>query len=342
MLRFILLRLLQAIPTLLAVFTITFFITRLAPGDPVAEDRNYSPESKAAVLRYFGFTNDDGTPRSIGEQYVSYLVNVLPGPIAPGRLFADQNGQPTFDPLTALGIDFGPSMREARDVNEIIREHFPVSLQLGLLAVSFAVGIGVPVGVLAAVKKNTALDYWPMALAMIGICLPTFVIGPILLTTFGSQLRWFPVFGWETGDSYDPWRYRVLPAFTLGLVFAAYFARLARGGMLEVLSQDYIRTARAKGLSEFTIIWKHTLRGGLLPAVTFIGPTLAGVISGSFVVERVFVIPGLGSFFVNGALNRDYSLILGTVSFYAALIILMNLVVDILQVLLNPRLKFEN
>jgi oligopeptide transport system permease protein len=194
---------------------------------------------------------------------------------------------------------------------------------------------GLTLGVTAAVKRNSLLDYLCSSVAMVGICVPTFVLGPLFVLLFAIHFGWFNASGWYS--SID----RVLPAATLGLVYSAYIARLTRGGMLEILNQDYIRTARAKGASEFRVIFRHALRGGLLPVVSFLGPAIAGILTGSFVIETIFQIPGLGREFVNSAFNRDYTLVLGTVILYAALIILLNLLVDVVQVWLNPKLKFE-
>jgi oligopeptide transport system permease protein len=206
---------------------------------------------------------------------------------------------------------------------------------LGLLSLAVALVFGLPLGVIAAVKRNTFFDYICSSIAMMGICIPTFVLGPLLVLVFAIYLGWFNASGWYLPVD------RVLPAATLGLVYAAYIARLTRGGMLEVLHQDYIRTARAKGASEFRVIFRHALRGGLLPVVSFLGPAIAGILTGSFVIETIFQIPGLGREFVNSAFNRDYTLVLGTVILYAGLIITLNLLVDIAQVWLNPKLKFE-
>ena len=221
-------------------------------------------------------------------------------------------------------------------MNEIIEDKLPVSLELGFLwSLLVALGIGLPLGVLAAVKRNTWIDYLCSSVSMVGICVPTFVIGPLLILVFGIYFGWFNASGW-----YGPID-RVLPSLTLGSVYAAYVARLTRGGMLEVLSQDYIRTARAKGASEPRVVMKHALRGGLAPVVSFLGPTIAGIVTGSFVIETIFQIPGIGREFVNSATNRDYTLVLGTVIVYAGFIIAMNLLVDIAQVWLNPKLKFD-
>ncbi len=305
MLRFIVNRLLQAIPVLFIIVTLTFFMARLAPGGPFSQERRVSERIMEQMNEQYGL-NDP-----LLVQYVNYLDNVLQG-------------------------DLGYSYKYAgRTVNEIIGESFPASAELGFWAFLVALLLGIPAGVLAAVNRNTLLDYLPMSGAMIGICLPTFVLGPLLALVFGLKLGWFSVSGWFMPSD------RVLPAITLGLLYAAYIARLTRGGMLDVLSQDYIRTARAKGLSEFTVVVRHGLKGGLLPVVAYLGPAIAGLITGSFVVETLFQIPGLGRHFVNAALNRDYTLLLGVVVFYAVLIIILNLCADIIQALMNPRIRHE-
>src|SRR5690606_22413478 len=232
--------------------------------------------------------------------------------------------------------DLGPSFKYPnRTVNEIIASKLPVSLELGLTALVIALVLGLLLGIVAAIHRNSWIDYLCSSVAMTGICVPTFVMGPLFVLGFAIHLRWFNASGWFSPDD------RILPAATLGLVYAAYVARLTRGGMLEVLNQDFIRTARAKGASEFRVIFRHALRGGLLPVVSFLGPAIAGILTGSFVIETIFQIPGLGREFVNSAFNRDYTLVLGTVILYASLIIMLNLVVDVVQVWLNPKLKFE-
>lgn len=296
-------RLLQAIPVLWAIATLTFFMVRLAPGDPFSDEKQIPAEIRANLLAYYGLD------QPLGTQYLHQLGRWLHG-------------------------DLGPSYKHpGRTVNQIIAEHFPVSLELGLWALLVALAVGLPAGVIAALKHNSRWDYLPMASAMTGICLPTFVLGPLLALGFGLKLGWFNPAGWESpGD-------RVLPALTLGLYYAAYIARLARGGMLEILSKDFIRTARAKGLPEWRVVCTHALRGGLLPVLTFLGPACAGLITGSFVVERVFWVPGLGRYFVDAAFARDYSVIMGTVLFYAVLIVVLNLVVDLLHAVLDPRVR---
>jgi oligopeptide transport system permease protein len=220
-------------------------------------------------------------------------------------------------------------------VNEWIGAAFPVSLELGCYALAIALTIGLIAGIIASSKPNSLTDYVPMSLSMVGICVPTFVMGPLLILIFGLALHLFNASGWDTP------RDKVLPAITLGFYYAAYVARLTRGGMLEILSQDFIRTARAKGASSTRILFRHALKGGILPVISFLGPAAAGLITGSFIVETIFDIPGLGRFFITSVFNLDYSLILGTVLFYATLVILFNLLVDVVQVLLNPKLRFD-
>ena len=237
-----------------------------------------------------------------------------------------------------LGVvvgDFGPSFRyPGRSVSEMIYTGLPITFELAFYALMIAVALGIFSGVLAALKRNTFLDYFPMAIAMLGICVPTFLMGPILVLVFGINLEVLPVSGWDTlsGD-------KLLPSITLGFAYAAYIARLSRGGMLEVLGQDFIRTARAKGLSEFSIVTRHAMQGGLLPVVSFMGPAIAGLLGGSFVVETIFQIPGLGRFYVEAAFNRDYTMILGTTIFFSAMIIFFNLLSDLAVLLLNPRAR---
>ena len=305
MFRFIARRLLETIPVLLIIITATFFMIRFVPGGPFTAEKAVTPEILRNLEAHYGLD------KPLYRQYFDYL----------GRLFQG---------------DLGPSFKYPnRTVNEIIADKLPVSLELGLTSLAVALVVGITLGVLAAVKRNSWLDYASSSVAMIGICVPTFVLGPLLVLVFAIHLGWFNASGWYTPID------RVLPAATLGLVYSAYVARLTRGGMLEVLNQDYIRTARAKGASELRVIFRHALRGGLLPVVSFLGPAIAGILTGSFVIETIFQIPGLGREFVNSAFNRDYTLVLGTVILYATLIISLNLVVDVVQVWLNPKLKFD-
>lgn len=306
MLRFIGIRILQAIPVLLAVVTVTFFLIRSAPGGPFDDEKAVIPEVKAALEAQYNLD------QPLFQQYLSYMGDLLQG-------------------------DLGPSFKyPGRTVNELIGAGFPVTAELGLYALLVALVIGVSAGVVASLRPNTPQDYIPMSGAMIGICMPSLLLGPVLVLVFGIWLEWLPVSGWGDGPG-D----KILPAITLGSTYAAYIARLTRGGMLEVLSQDYIRTARAKGLPERVVVLKHALRGGIIPVVAYLGPAFAGLLSGSFVVETIFQIPGLGRFFVQSAFNRDYTMILGSTCFLAGLIVLFNLLSDVLAAWLNPRLRSE-
>ena len=306
MLRFIARRVLETIPVLFIIVTATFFMIRFVPGGPFTAEKAVTPEVMRNLERAYNLD------QPLWQQYTGYLGKVI------------------------FHGDLGPSFKYPnRTVNEIIADKLPVSLELGAISLTIALAIGLTLGVLAAIKRNTWIDYICSTVAMVGICVPTFVLGPLLVLTFAIHFGWFNASGW-----YSPID-RVLPSLTLGCVYAAYVARLTRGGMLEVLNQDYIRTARAKGASETRVIFRHALRGGLLPVVSFLGPAIAGILTGSFVIETIFQIPGLGREFVNSAFNRDYTLVLGTVILYAALLIGLNLVVDIAQVWLNPKLKFE-
>ena len=302
--RFALNRLLQAIPVLLIVISVTFMLVHSAPGGPFSAEKSVPPEVIKALEAQYNLD------QPLWKQYISYLGDVVQG-------------------------DFGPSFKySGRTVNELIAAGIPATAELALYAMLVALIIGISAGVAAAMRPNTMQDYLPMSAAMLGICMPSFLLGPLLVLIFGIHLEWLPVSGWGDvpGD-------KILPSITLGTGYAAYIARLSRGGMLEVLSQDYIRTARAKGLSEPVIIFKHAMRGGLIPVVAFLGPAFAGLLGGSFVVETIFQIPGLGRFYVQAAFNRDYTMILGMTIFFATLIILFNLLSDMLAIWLDPKLR---
>ena len=306
MLRFILSRLLQAIPVIFIVITATFFLVRAAPGGPFDAEKVVLPEVKRALDAQYKLD------LPLHEQYFAYLGDLTRG-------------------------ELGPSFKyPGRSVNEILFSGLPVTAELGFYALLIALLIGVTAGVFASLKPNTRQGYIPMSLAMIGICMPSFLLGPLLVLVFGIYLEWLPISGWGAipGD-------KILPSITLGAAYAAYVARLSRAGMLEILSQDFIRTARAKGLPEWLVVTKHALRGGLIPVVAFLGPAFAGLLAGSFVVETIFQIPGLGRFYVQAAFNRDYTMILGTTVFLSTLIVLFNLVSDVAAAWLNPRLRSQ-
>ena len=304
MISLILRRLGTAIPVLLAVITLTFIMVHSAPGGPFDEEKAVSPEVLVKLNERYNLNEP------LVVQYFDYLGNVLQG-------------------------DFGPSFRyPSRSVTELIFIGLPITFELALYAILFALMLGIIAGVISSLRPNTAYDYVPMTIAMAGICIPSIVLGPSLTLIFGIQLNWLPVTGWGDipGD-------KVLPTITLGTAYAAYCARLTRGGMLEILNQDFIRTARAKGLSEFRVVVVHALRGGLTPVIAFLGPAMAGLLAGSFVVETIFGIPGLGRFYVEAAFNRDYTMILGTSIFFSCLIISFNLLSDLVAASLNPKLR---
>jgi oligopeptide transport system permease protein len=303
MIKFAASRILQAIPVLFGVVTITFALIHIAPGGPFSGDKAVPPEVLIALEEKY----DLNLP--LWQQYVGYLRDLASG-------------------------DLGPSFKySGRTVSELIASGFPTTAELAMYSMLVAIIIGLFAGVVAAIRPNSVQDYVPMSAAMVGICMPSFLLGPLLVLVFGIYLEWLPISGWNSlpGD-------KILPAVTLGTGYAAYIARLSRGGMLEVLSQDYIRTARAKGLPEIVIVCKHGLRGGLIPVVAFLGPAFAGMLGGSFVVETIFNIPGLGRFYVQAAFNRDYTMILGTTIFFATLIVIFNLLSDILAMWMNPKL----
>ena len=304
MLSLILRRIGIAIPVLLTVVTLTFLMVHSAPGGPFDEEKAVSPEVLIKLNEKYNLD------QPLSAQYLDYLSGILVG-------------------------DFGPSFRyPGRSVTELISIGLPVTFELALYSILFALAVGLLAGILGALKPNTPLDYIPMSTAMIGICIPSIILGPSLILIFGIWLEWVPVSGWGymPGD-------KLLPTLTLGTAYAAYCARLTRGGMLEILNQDFIRTARAKGLSETRVVVVHALRGGLTPVIAFLGPAMAGLLAGSFVVETIFGIPGLGRFYVEAAFNRDYTMILVSSIFFSFLIIFFNLISDLIAAALNPKLR---
>ncbi len=307
MLRFIGRRLLIAIPTLFLVVTVAFFMMRAAPGSPFDGDRKLSPEIEANVMAKYGMD------RPLHEQYGAYLAGVAQG-------------------------DLGPSLKyKDKTVLQILQENYRVSLTLGLSAIILATIVGVSLGVLAALRQNQTTDYVVMTIAILGVCIPTFVTAPVLVLVIASKLGWLPSAGWNGGALPN----LVLPIVVLTLPQVAIISRLTRAGMVEVLRSNYIRTARAKGLPENRIVRRHALRAAILPLVSYLGPAAAGLITGSLVVEKIFNLPGLGKFFVISALQRDYTVVMGMVIFYAALILILNLIADLLHAVLDPRVRLS-
>ncbi len=305
MFRFITSRFLQSLLALFLVISATFFMVRFVPGGPFTAEKAVTPEILRNLEAHYGLD------KPLWRQYLDYLGSLARG-------------------------DLGPSFKYPnRTVNEIIADKLPVSAELGLLSLGVALVIGITLGTLAAVRRNTWIDYVASSFGMIGISIPTFVVGPLLVLGVAIHLGWLNASGWYTPAD------RILPALVLGIAYAAPISRLTRGGMLEILHQDFIRTARAKGASEFRVVTRHALRGGLLPVVSYLGPAVAGILTGSFVIETIFQIPGIGREFVNSAFNRDYTLVLGTVILYAVLIMALNLVVDVVQAWMNPKVRLE-
>ncbi|HEY3797305.1 MAG TPA: oligopeptide ABC transporter permease OppB [Caulobacteraceae bacterium] len=305
MLRFLLRRLLVAIPTLFLVITAAFFMMRAAPGNPFATDRKLPPEIERNIEAKYGFD------KPLIVQYGDYLGGVIHG-------------------------DFGPSLKyRDKSVLEIIKENYPVSLTIGLSAFIIAIVVGVSLGAIAALRQNGPLDYTTMAIAILGVCIPAFVTAPLLQLVFGSRLGWLPIAGWDGGAPPN----LVMPVTVLALPQIAIISRLTRAGMIEVLRSNYVRTARAKGLPESRIVIRHALRAAILPLVSYLGPAFAGLLTGSLVVEKIFGLPGLGKFFVTSALQRDYTVVMGMVIFFATMILLLNLAADLLYAALDPRVR---
>ena len=306
MLRFTLRRFIGAWPTLLVLMTLAFFMMRAAPGGPFDTEKTLPPEIQANLDKKYHLDEP------LIQQYGRYLLDLAQG-------------------------DFGPSFQyKDYSVNELIVQGFPVSLRLGGTAIILAFFIGSLLGTIAALRQNTATDYTVMAAAMTGISIPNFVLAPLLILLFAVHLQWLPAGGWNDGAFVNT----ILPIIALTLPYVAYISRLMRSSMIEVLRSNPIRTARAKGLPERTIILRHALKPALLPVISFLGPATAGIITGSVVIEQIFGIPGIGRYFVQGALNRDYTLVMGVVVFYGVLIIAFNFIVDVVYALLDPKIRY--
>lgn len=306
MLKFIFRRLLEAIPTLLVLITISFFMMRLAPGSPFTGERNLPPEVLANIEAKYHL-NDP-----VYKQYFRYL-----GELAQG--------------------DFGPSFKyKDFSVNELLARNFPVSIKLGLCAFFLALLTGVSAGVTAALNQNTRWDYAVMGFAMIGVVIPSFVVAPLLVMIFAITLKWLPAGGWQNGAL----PYMILPVIALSLSYIASISRITRSSMIEVLHSNFIRTAKAKGLPMRVIIFRHALKPALLPVLSYLAPAFVGIITGSMVIETIFGLPGIGQLFVNGALNRDYSLVLSLTILVGSLTILFNAIVDILYAVIDPKIRY--
>ncbi|MGF1700604.1 oligopeptide ABC transporter permease OppB [Photobacterium makurazakiensis] len=306
MIKFIAKRIFEAIPTLLVLITISFFLMRFAPGNPFTTERPLPPEVMANIEAKYGLD------KPVFEQYTTYLGNIVQG-------------------------DFGPSFKyKDFTVNELVFNALPVSAKIGFFAFIFALVMGVTVGTIAALKQNSWIDYTIMSTAMAGVVMPSFILAPILIYIFSINLGWLPAGGWNDGSI----KYMLLPMMGMSLLYVATFARITRGSMIETLNSNFIRTARAKGLSYPHIILKHALKPAMLPVVSYMGPAFVGIITGSVVIETIFGLPGIGKLFVNAAFNRDYSLVLGITILIGTLTIMFNAIVDIVLAYIDPKIRY--
>ncbi|MCL6429676.1 MAG: ABC transporter permease [Anaerolineae bacterium] len=306
MTQYIIRRLLWLIPVLFFISVVTFALLRAVPGGPFDREKPMPPEVRANLEHYYGLD------KPLPQQYLDWVGRIV------------------------LHFDFGPSYSSrSRTVNDIFAAHLPVSAQLGVLAILLALLIGLPLGILAALKQNTIWDYLGMGIAVFGVSVPNIVLAPLLILIFALTLGWLPVAGWGTPEK------MIMPVVALGMRESAIIARLTRASMLQVIREDYIRTARAKGLAERVVMVRHALKNAFIPVATVLGPMFAALTTGTFVVERIFAIPGLGKFFVTSITNRDYPVVMGTILLYAVFLVLANLAVDITYAFLDPRIRYK-
>ena len=306
MIRFVFKRLLESIPTLLILITVSFVLMHAAPGSPFSAERNIPPEIMANIEAKYGLD------QPLYIQYFNYLGDLLQGDLGPSFKYKDFT------------------------VNELVAESFPVSAEIGLWAFITAVVLGVLFGTIAALRQNTWMDYGVMSLAMTGVVIPSFVLAPLLILIFAVHYHWLPAGGWQGGQ----WMFLILPVIAMAAHSVSSIARIMRGSLIEVMHSNVIRTARAKGLPARYIIWRHALRPALLPVISYLGPAFVGIITGSVVIETIFGLPGIGQLFVNGSLNRDYSMVLGITVLIGALTIAFNAIVDILYAYIDPKIRY--
>jgi ABC-type dipeptide/oligopeptide/nickel transport system permease component len=306
MLRYVIRQVLWMIPVLFFISVITFALAHAVPGGPFDREHPLPPEIIANLEKYYGLD------KPVWQQYADYIGGIV------------------------TRFDFGPVYSSrSRRVNDIFADHLPVSAQLGVVSLLIAVGIGLPLGMIAALKQNTLWDYLGIGVAIFGVSVPNIVLGPLLILIFALTLGWLPVAGWGTPA------HMVMPAVALGLSFSARIARLTRASMLQVIREDYIRTARAKGLNERVVMIRHALKNAFIPVATILGPMFAALVTGTFVVEQIFAVPGMGRYFITSVTNRDYPVVMGTILLYAFFLVLANLAVDVTYAFLDPRIRFQ-
>jgi len=313
--RYIIRRILWMFPVLIFISIITFGLSHAVPGGPFSREKALPAEIIANLNKYYGLD------QPLWKQYTDYM---------------GLTRNPSGEFAGIIQGKFGPSFKSrGRTVNDIFAAHLPISATLGLIALIIAVGIGVPLGVVAALKQNSVWDYLSMALAIFGVSVPSVVLGPVFIIIFALALRWFPVAGWGRLDQ------MVMPCVALGLGSSAIIGRLTRASMLQVIREDYIRTARAKGLSERMVMVRHAMKNAFIPVATILGPMFAALVTGTLVIEQIFAIPGLGKYFVTSITNRDYPVVMGTVLLYAFFLVLSNLAVDLTYAFLDPRIRYS-
>ncbi len=349
--RYILRRLIYLLVVLLVISAITFILEHSVPGGPFDQEKPLPETVKQNIEKYYHLNEP------LYLQYARFLNDLIiphitTHPEIP-TIFNDYLIKIKIGDVTIEWMNFGPTYSaKNRTVNDIFRQQLPVSIQLGLLALIIAIAIGMPLGILSALKQNTLFDYLGMSVAIFGVSVPAIVLGPILVWIFGVSLKWLPPTGWGANPpfllgflpktfNWEYLRYAIMPATVLGLGSSAIIARLTRASLLQVVREDYIRTARAKGLQESKVISRHALKNSLIPVVTILGPMFAALVTGTFVTEMIFGIPGMGKYFVTSITNRDYPVIMGTILLYAVFLVISNLVVDILYAYLDPRIRYD-
>lgn len=330
-------RILGMLMVLFIVSVVTFTLMHQVPGGPFDRERPLPPVVQENLRKRYNLDEE------LYEQYLHYMYNAVVPRITTGEWSDETANDYLINISLGLGdnshlrwMNFGPSMtRPNRTVNDVFRDNLPVSAELGFYALLIASGIGIPLGVAAAIRKNSITDYVGMGVAVLGVSLPIIVMGPLLRYVVGVELGWLPPTGWGELKNIP------LPAFALGFSNSAILARLTRASLLQVLNEDYIRTARAKGLRESTTIWRHAMKNALIPVVTVLGPLFAFLVTGTVVTEQVFAIPGMGKFFIQSVTNRDYSVIMGTILLFSSFLVIANFVVDLIYAMLDPRIRFE-